>query len=193
MYLIYWCMITKHFLISEHHKKRFLSTIGENKPRNAYLRHSPAVTSRKKRSRRRGKRGVLVRIKAHLRSACKSGPCFHSRVFSAARQPLWLRWIQPVVPDHPIVGLFRLPLETPLPRRSRVRSGGVDFRHLHPLARTSKPDHEEIILRLALLNAKSLANKTFVLNDFFTSRELDFMLLTETWLHVHPIFRTFSY
>lgn len=123
-----------------------------------------------------------MRIKALLRSACKSG--FHSRGFSAPWQPLWLRWIQPVVPDQPVVGLLHLPVETPLPRWSRVRSGGVDFRHLRPLAHTSKPDREEMTLRLSLFNARSLANKTSVLNDFFTSCELDFMLLMETWLHV---------
>lgn len=32
-----------------------------------------------------------------------------------------------------------------------------------------------------LLNARSLANKTFLLNDFM-SHMLDFMFLTETWL-----------
>ena len=36
---------------------------------------------------------------------------------------------------------------------------------------------------MALLNARSIANKTFLLNDFFTSRKLDFMFLTETWAH----------
>ena len=39
-------------------------------------------------------------------------------------------------------------------------------------------------IRMALLNVRSLANKTFLLNDLFTSRELDFMLLTETWLRI---------
>ncbi|KAK7918616.1 hypothetical protein WMY93_009900 [Mugilogobius chulae] len=39
-------------------------------------------------------------------------------------------------------------------------------------------------LRLALLNTRSMSNKTFLLNDFFVSRDLDYMFLTETWLHV---------
>lgn len=38
-------------------------------------------------------------------------------------------------------------------------------------------------LRLGLFNARSPAHKTFLLNDFFTSHELNFMFLTETWLH----------
>lgn len=36
-------------------------------------------------------------------------------------------------------------------------------------------------LRIALLNARSIANKSFVLNDFFSSNSLDFMFLTESW------------
>ncbi len=34
---------------------------------------------------------------------------------------------------------------------------------------------------MALVNARSVSNKTFILNDFFTSRGLDFLFLTETW------------
>ena len=37
-------------------------------------------------------------------------------------------------------------------------------------------------LRLALINTRSLANKTFLLDDF-TLQELYFMFLMETWLH----------
>ena len=32
-----------------------------------------------------------------------------------------------------------------------------------------------------MLNARSIANKSFILNDLFTSKSLDFMFLTETW------------
>ncbi len=38
--------------------------------------------------------------------------------------------------------------------------------------------------RIALVNARSLANKTFILNDFFSSHGLDFLFVTETWLCV---------
>ena len=47
----------------------------------------------------------------------------------------------------------------------------------HTTSSTAEPT-----LRLALINARSITNKTFILNDFFTSRNLDFMFLTETWL-----------
>ncbi len=34
----------------------------------------------------------------------------------------------------------------------------------------------------ALFNARPLSNKTFILNDLITSQNLDFVVLTETWL-----------
>jgi len=34
---------------------------------------------------------------------------------------------------------------------------------------------------MALLNARSIRNKSFTLNELFTYKNLDFMLLTETW------------
>ena len=37
-------------------------------------------------------------------------------------------------------------------------------------------------LKLALINARSVSNKTFILQDFFSSHNLDFLFLTETWL-----------
>ena len=43
-------------------------------------------------------------------------------------------------------------------------------------------DRHEHTLRMALINVRSLSNKSFILNDFFLSRELDYMFLTETWL-----------
>lgn len=32
-----------------------------------------------------------------------------------------------------------------------------------------------------LVNVRSFANKAFILNDFFTARQLDFLHITETW------------
>lgn len=37
---------------------------------------------------------------------------------------------------------------------------------------------------MALVNARSICNKTFILNDFFTGRNLDILFLTETWAGV---------
>lgn len=35
-----------------------------------------------------------------------------------------------------------------------------------------------------MVNARSLANKTFILRDFFSSSDLDFLCMTETWIGV---------
>ncbi len=40
---------------------------------------------------------------------------------------------------------------------------------------------------MALLNARSIVNKTFLINDFILSRGLDFLFVTETWLNVDEI------
>ncbi len=37
---------------------------------------------------------------------------------------------------------------------------------------------------MALINARSLSNKSFILNDFFLSYDLDFLFITETWLNI---------
>ncbi len=36
-------------------------------------------------------------------------------------------------------------------------------------------------LRMALVNARSITNKTFVLNDIVKTKELNFLFMTETW------------
>ncbi len=35
---------------------------------------------------------------------------------------------------------------------------------------------------MALLNVRSLLNKIFILQDYFTPHNLDFLFLTETWI-----------
>ncbi len=89
-------------------------------------------------------------------------------------------WLVPVVgPDE----MFQ-------PRGScspRPRRRGVNLRNLQPLSwapRTADTAAPPVPARIGLVNARSLANKTFVLKDFFTSRGLDFLCVTETWLSV---------
>lgn len=36
---------------------------------------------------------------------------------------------------------------------------------------------------MALINARSVVNKTFILNDFYVTHRLDFLFITETWLN----------
>ena len=38
-------------------------------------------------------------------------------------------------------------------------------------------------VKLALLSVRSLANKSFLINDLISTHDLDFLLLTETWLN----------
>lgn len=39
-------------------------------------------------------------------------------------------------------------------------------------------------VRAALVNARSLVNKTFILKELFSEYNLDFLFVTETWLNV---------
>ncbi|KAL6459482.1 hypothetical protein MHYP_G00329540 [Metynnis hypsauchen] len=68
----------------------------------------------------------------------------------------------------------------------RDRRYGIDLSNLRQLAHTSttviQPRREMTPVKIALFNARSLANKTFLLNDFFTSRSLDILFVVETWL-----------
>ena len=49
---------------------------------------------------------------------------------------------------------------------------------------TSRPTEKSggETIKTALLNIRSLGNKSFLINDFITSHNLDFLFLTETWL-----------
>lgn len=41
-----------------------------------------------------------------------------------------------------------------------------------------------VTVKMALINTRSLINKTFIINDFFVSHELDFIFMMETWLNI---------
>lgn len=60
--------------------------------------------------------------------------------------------------------------------------GGVDASCMRTLKQESVTGKDPVPARLALVNARSLANKTLILNDFFTSNRLDFLFVTETWM-----------
>ncbi len=83
-------------------------------------------------------------------------------------------WILPIVSDRPD--------QPPLFRSPRLCRGGVCSSHLRSLRRTSQSTVDSLQIRMALINARSMVNQTFILNDFFTSRDLDFLFVTETWL-----------
>ncbi len=41
-----------------------------------------------------------------------------------------------------------------------------------------------LVIQFFYIDSESVVNKTFILNDFFTSQRLDFLFLTETWINV---------
>ena len=43
-------------------------------------------------------------------------------------------------------------------------------------------EQDSSLVRFAVLNARSISNKAFILNDRFTSHHLDFLFITESWL-----------
>ena len=146
------------------------------------IRRWPLNIPRRKRRRKRGSRGgYLVKLKARLRAGSLVDPTYESGG-SAIWRPLDLiyRWLRPVLPLHlsPVscAGLHRIGLGS---RRRRVT-----LENLRVLKRA--PSSPVIISppNMALLNARSLVNKTFLLNDFYSSHNLDFMFITESWIKV---------
>ncbi len=114
----------------------------------------------KKRRRRRGKRAGR---QVHFKSLLKLG------FFCDGSRPSYLRSVFPDVPRVLI----------PLPRRKLY---GVCAEHLRALPRAS-PSVSGVVsapLRMALINTRSISNKSFLLSELFTSNNLDFMLLTDT-------------
>lgn len=134
---------------------------------------------RSKRTRKRGKRGgVLLQVRAHLRS-CKANTGLSSGHLVAQR---CLRWIHHIESGEVHAGFQQQPPVVWMHRARKASHRGVNHRNLRMLARDSSARTGNIQIRLALLNVRSIANKTFLLNNFFVSKHLDFLFLTETWL-----------
>ncbi len=88
-------------------------------------------------------------------------------------EPLYA-WNIPIVGD---------PLDQPPRRRLlRLRRGGVCISHLRSLSRASEQTIDSQEIRMSLINARSVSNKTVIINYFLNSRTLDFLFITETWL-----------
>ena len=126
---------------------------------------------------------------------------------SAAARHL-VRWLRPVSSTTPAEASLdrdpaHLPRPSPFPapqalptaltgplraqapsrwRSTRRYSRSVDHSSLRLLKRTGPAASDELTLQMALINVRSLVNKTFMLNNFFSSRELDFLFLCETWV-----------
>lgn len=55
---------------------------------------------------------------------------------------------------------------------------GVNLQNLKPSCRASQLENKTMLIRMALLNVRSLVNKTFTLNDFISLRGSDFLCMT---------------
>ena len=83
-------------------------------------------------------------------------------------------FLRPVFPDSPG--------ELIAPPPVSCLHGGANPCHLHTLPQVSTGDMWDVTpLKMALLNARSIANQSFVLHDLILSKNLDFLFLTETW------------
>ncbi len=95
------------------------------------------------------------------------------------------RWVQPVEPAGPVV--------TCLQRTLYLHWNGVHLQNLRPVPCGSQQSDDALVddtgpaIRLALINVRSLRNKTFILNEFIRARNLDFLFITETWLNAGDV------
>ena len=162
---------------------------GNNFPPPPLLSEIPACLCRtpvprpNQRRKRRGKRsGLLVKVKLQLslslglkRQAFLDGSSACNRFVSWRSLEPAYTWLTPLV----------APLEELCTQRApspRLRRGGVNLQSLRPVGWAPRKESEPASLRIALVNARSLGNKTFILNDFFKTQKLDLLCLTETWL-----------
>lgn len=128
--------------------------------------------------RRRGNHsGLLVRVKTTL---AYMGKLSHTTVTGFDRVNYWPSLDMTYTYLTSVVEIITT---TPRLRPFYLRLSGVNSQNLRPIGRAPTSASEPPTpLRISLANARSLANKTFILKDFFTNRNLDLMLVTETWL-----------
>lgn len=138
-----------------------------------------SLRSSKKRKRHGKRGGIFVKLKSYLASCvddrgpvlsggfeeCGSYDLRRSREYS-------YRWLKTAIPDD----VCLLPCRRPV----RIRMRGCVQGNLRPLSWAPKQSCRAV--SAALLNARSLTNKSFILNNFIFTRDLDFFLLKETWL-----------
>lgn len=64
------------------------------------------------------------------------------------------------------------------------RCEGANTANLRPLSKASASCTILRSPKIALINAHSLVNKTYILNYFITAHDLDFLFITESWVKV---------
>ncbi|XP_048113404.1 uncharacterized protein LOC125303610 [Alosa alosa] len=151
----------------------------------------------KRRPRRRSKRaGALVKLRSLARS--NSGFPDHQpsqlnddgpdrRSHYVHRRSLEPRYTA----LHPLTPVTNLEaLTPPACPRLRVKRGRANLLNLRPLVWMPSPSvcgpaiaPDPVEVKMALINANHISNKTFILNDFTINNGLDFLLVTEAWLN----------
>lgn len=128
-----------------------------------YLLCAPCAFQPRKRTRRHGKQGgLLVKFKGLLRSG-NSG-LSHLRLNGYLYE--WRhRWILPLT-----TSVYLDWENSSYWRREGIPRSGTISRNLHQLARGPALDNENLTFREALLNARSVTHKTFILNYIFISK-----------------------
>uniref|UniRef100_A0A8C5AN71 Reverse transcriptase domain-containing protein n=1 Tax=Gadus morhua TaxID=8049 RepID=A0A8C5AN71_GADMO len=142
----------------------------------ADLRRTLAPLPRRRRYRRRGKRsGYLVKLRLGLARPDRYG--------AAPRLCVSQRSLDPVASSLVKVTGCDEAFQPHRPCSPCLRWRGANLEYLRPLARApSSAGCPPAPARFGLVNARSLGNKAFILKDFFVTRELDFLFISETWL-----------
>ncbi|XP_067283633.1 uncharacterized protein [Pseudorasbora parva] len=148
------------------------------------------LTQRKGRRRCGRRRGVIARLKAYMRADSHRGVDFKTWNAVPSRFAVyWLpdsssRWLRPVDPGLPDPPIWPRQYSSPRINLRPYRQGGISSVNLRPLSKT--PVLRNIIEttsppKMAMINACSIVNKTFILCDFISIHKLDFLFITETW------------
>nr|XP_057931074.1 DENN domain-containing protein 2A isoform X4 [Doryrhamphus excisus] len=168
---------------------------GSHKPRPSYLSDVPNFLLRaepslpRKRRRRRGTRGGrLVKLKAWLAFSPEVARSPHNipsdyndcfRRFLSRRFLAFVgAWLVPIVGQHDECPVLRT-------RRPHWAAAGVSPGNLRPLNRAVSAALR-CPTKCALVNARSVSSKTFILQDLFKSYGLDLLFITETWINADP-------
>lgn len=158
-----------------------------------FLRRWPLDVIPRKRRRRRGKHsGIIVRLKTHLRAGFLLSSTSWPRIKDLTRFVIWhspvpsVYWFTytrtdlPAPPDPSA----RLLQDSDSRIIIRSRPKGVNTANLRHFRKASALRSTLCSPKMALINAHSLINKIFILNDFISSYSLDFLFITETWVKV---------
>ncbi|KAL6460328.1 hypothetical protein MHYP_G00302940 [Metynnis hypsauchen] len=89
----------------------------------------------------------------------------------------YLRLVCPSMVDAPVV----LQRPHPRPQRGHKRGGQRAIHEIVRVSSVSPNTTSDYSFKMCLVNARSVANKTHILNDLFTENNLTFLFLTETW------------